>query len=199
LRLIEKENVRSSLKMFEELLELYKTKAAEIEKEGKEAQAMIALVLAIDKISRDLDAKQIDVDLLGRLIDQVDRLSKDVADIKSQLKAKQGRQSPIQEQGSSESRALDGHAMSLIDIVSERPGRYTTSELVDMLGLNKTTVISVMKRAVDLDPRVKLTQGKRRKLYLTYIPEEEGQRKMAESDSASGDGDRLKLELMAMT
>ena len=185
--------------MFEELLELYKTKAAEIEKEGKEAQAMIALVLAINKISRDLDAKQIDVDLLGRLIDQVDRLSKDVADIKSQLKTKQGRQSPIQEQGSSESRALDGHAMSLIDIISERPGRYTTSELVDMLGLNKTTVISVMKRAVDLDPRVKLTQGKRRKLYLTYIPEEEGQRKTAQSDSASGDGDRLKLELMAMT
>jgi hypothetical protein len=68
-----------------------------------------------------------------------------------------------------------------------------------MLGLNETTVINVMKRAVDLDPRVKLTQGKRRKLYLTYIPEEEGQRKMAESDSASGDGDRLKLELMAMT
>jgi hypothetical protein len=68
-----------------------------------------------------------------------------------------------------------------------------------MLGLNKTTVINVMKRAVDLDPRVKLTQGKRRKLYLTYIPEEDGQRKMTESDSAAGDGDRLKLELMAMT
>ena len=185
--------------MFEELLELYKTKAAEIEKERKEAQAMITLVSAIEKMSNELNARQTDVDLLGRLIDQVDRLSKDVADLKSQLKAKQGRQSPAQELGSSEGKALDGHAKSLIDIVSERPGRYTTSELVDMLGLNKTTVINVMKRAVDLDPRVKLTQGKRRKLYLTYIPEEEGQRKMAESDSASGDGDRLKLELMAMT
>jgi hypothetical protein len=52
---------------------------------------------------------------------------------------------------------------------------------------------------VDIDPRVKLTQGKRRKLYLTYILEEEGQRKMTESDSEAGDGDRLKLELMAMT
>jgi hypothetical protein len=185
--------------MFEELLELYKTKAAEIEKERKEAQAMITLVSAIEKMSSELNARQTDVDLLGRLIDQVDRLSKDVADLKSQLKAKQGRQSPVQELGSSDGKALDGHAKSLIDIISERPGRYTTSELVDMLGLNKTTVINVMKRAVDLDPRVKLTQGKRRKLYLTYIPEEEGQRKMAESDSASGDGDRLKLELMAMT
>jgi methylphosphotriester-DNA--protein-cysteine methyltransferase len=185
--------------MFEELLELYKTKAAEIEKERKEAQAMVTLVSAIEKMSSELNARQTDVDLLGRLIDQVDRLSKDVADLKSQLKAKQGRQSPAQEPGSSEGKALDGHAKSLIDIISERPGRYTTSELVDMLGLNKTTVINVMKRAVDLDPRVKLTQGKRRKLYLTYIPEEEGQRKMAESDSASGDGDRLKLELMAMT
>ena len=185
--------------MFEELLELYKTKAAEIEKERKEAQAMITLVSAIEKMSGELNARQTDVDLLGRLIDQVDRLSKDVADLKSQLKAKQGRQSPAQELGSSEGKALDGHAKSLIDIISERPGRYTTSELVDMLGLNKTTVINVMKRAVDLDPRVKLTQGKRRKLYLTYIPEEEGQRKMAESDPAAGDGDRLKLELMAMT
>ena len=185
--------------MFEELLELYKTKAVEIEKERKEAQAMITLVSAIEKMSSELKARQADVDLLGRLIDQVDRLSKDVADLKSQLKAKQGRQSPVQELGSSEGKALDGHAKSLVDIISERPGRYTTSELVDMLGLNKTTVINVMKRAVDLDPRVKLTQGKRRKLYLTYIPEEEGQRKMAESDPATGDRDRLKLELMAMT
>jgi hypothetical protein len=185
--------------MFEELLELYKIKAAEIDKERKEAQAMITLVSAIEKMISDLNAKQTDVDLLGRLIDQVDRLSKEVADLKSQLKAKQGRSAPVQEQGSSEGKALDGHARSLIDIISERPGRYTTSELVDMLGLNKTTVISVMKRAVDLDPRVKLTQGKRRKLYLTYIPEEEGPGKMVESESGAEDADRLKLELMAMT
>lgn len=185
--------------MFEELLELYKTKAVEIEKEKKEAQAMMTLVLAIEKISNELNAKQTDVDLLGRLIDQVDRLSKEVADLKSQVKAKQGRLAPVQEQGSSESKALDGHARSLIGIIRERPGRYTTSELVDMLGLNKTTVISVMKRAVELDPKVKLTQGKRRKLYLTYKNEEEVQGKETEPDSSAGDGDRLKLELMAMT
>jgi hypothetical protein len=55
-----------------------------------------------------------------------------------------------------------------------------------------------MKRAIDLDPRhVKLTQGKRRKLYLSYIPEEEGQ--MVESSTSTGDEDRMRLELMAMT
>lgn len=184
--------------MFEELLELYKTKAAEIEKQRKEAQAMITLIAAIDKISTELGSKQSDVELLGRLIDQVDRLSKDVADLKSQLKARQGRSAPVQEQGTNESKALDNHARTLIDIITERPGRYTTSELVDMLGLNKTTVISVMKRAVDLDPKhVKITQGKRRKLYLAYVPEEEGQK--AESDTGSGESDRMKLELMAMT
>jgi hypothetical protein len=185
--------------MFEELLELYKTRAAEIEKQRTEAQAMIALVSAIDKMANELNRKQTDVDLLGRLIDQVDRLSKEVADLRSQLKAKQGRSAPSLEQGSTENKALDGHARSLIDIITERPGRYTTSELVDMLGLNKTTVISVMKRAVDLDHRVKLTQGKRRKLYLTYIPEEEGEAKIAESDPVAGSADRSKLELMAMT
>jgi hypothetical protein len=185
--------------MFEELLELYKTKAVEIEKERMEAQAMVTLVLAIEKISSELNSKQTDVDLLGRLIDQVDRLSKDVADLKSQLKAKQGRVNPSVEQGLVESKALDGHARSLIEVISERPGRYTASELVDMLGLNKTTVISVMKRAVDLDPKVKLTQGKRRKLYLTYIHDDECQREMADSDPRNSDADRLKLELMAMT
>jgi hypothetical protein len=67
-----------------------------------------------------------------------------------------------------------------------------------MLGLNKTTVISVMKRALELDPKhVKMTQGKRRKLYLAYVPEEEGQK--AESETNSGESDRMKLELMAMT
>jgi hypothetical protein len=186
--------------MFEELLELYKTKAAEIEKERKEAQAMILLVTAIEKISSELSSKQNDVELLGRLIDQVDRLSKEVADMRSQMKARQGRSASVQEQGAGEGKALDNHARALIDLMSERPGRYTTSELVDMLGLNKTTVISVMKRAVELDPkRVKLTQGKRRKLHLAYVPDEEVKAQVTEPDASSSNDDRMKLELMAMT
>jgi DNA-binding MarR family transcriptional regulator len=184
--------------MFEELLELYKTKAEEMEKQRKEAQDMVILVSAIEKICKDLNAKQSDVDLLGRLIDQVDRLSKEVADLKSQLRARQGRPAQIQETNSSEGKALDNHARSLIDIMAERPGRYTTSELVDMLGLNKTTVISVMKRALELDPmHVKMSQGKRRKLFLAYVPEEEAHAAEASSDSEGSD--RMKLELMAMT
>ena len=184
--------------MFEELLELYKTKAEEIEKERKEAQGMFMLVSAIEKISREIDSKKSDVELLGRLIDQVDRLSKEVSDLKSQLRTRQGRPAPVQETSSGDGKALDNHARSLIDIMAERPGRYTTSELVDMLGLNKTTVISVMKRALELDPKhVKMSQGTRRKLYLAYISEDEA--KIAETTSGSGESDRAKLELMAMT
>jgi len=185
--------------MFEELLEIYKTKADEIEKERIEAQAMVTLIAAIEKMSSELNSKQNDVDLLGRLIDQVDRLSKEVADLKSQARARQGRAMPAPEQSAGDGKALDNHARSLIEIIAERPGRYTTSELVDMLGLNKTTVISVMKRALDLDPKhVKMTQGKRRKLYLSYVPEEEGAR-TTEPDAGSNPVDRTKLELMAMT
>ncbi len=184
--------------MFEELLELYKTKAEEIERDRKEAQAMITLVSAIDKMARDLDCKKSDVELLGRLIDQVDRLSKEVSDLKSQLRTRQGRPSAAAESSSGDGKALDNHARSLIDIMAEKPGRYTTSELVDMLGLNKTTVISVMKRALELDPKhVKMSQGKRRKLYLAYVSDEDTQR--AESSSSAGESDRMKLELMAMT
>ncbi|OPY54213.1 MAG: hypothetical protein A4E48_00402 [Methanosaeta sp. PtaU1.Bin060] len=183
--------------MFEELLELYKAKAEEIEKERTEAQAMVTLVTAVDKMANELSSKQSSVEVLGRLVDQVDRLSKEVADLKSQLRTRHGRSAVVVEQTGSEGKALDHHARSLIDILAERPGRYTTSELVDMLGLNKTTVISVMKRALDLDPRhVKMTQGKRRKLYLAYVPDEE---KPAESEAGSGETDPVKMELMAMT
>jgi hypothetical protein len=184
--------------MFEELLELYKTRAEEIEKNKKETQAMILLVSAMEKISLEMDSKHSDVDLIGRLIDQVDRLSKEVSDLKSQLRARQGRPAPVQEASLGDGKALDNHARSLIDIMEDRPGRYTTSELVDMLGLNKTTVISVMKRAHDLDPmHVKMTQGKRRKLYLSYASEDEVQK--TEASPGSGESDRMKLELMAMT
>jgi hypothetical protein len=184
--------------MFEELLELYKTKIADIDNEKCEMQAMVSLITTIDKMSGELCSKQNEIELIGRLIDQVDRLSKDVADLKSQFKARQGRILPPQQQVANDGKALDNHAQALIKILAERPGRFTTSELVDMLGLNKTTVISVMKRAVELDSRhVKISQGKRRKLYLSYVPDEKVT--IAEVDTSSSDADRAKLELMAMT
>ncbi|MCJ7443046.1 MAG: hypothetical protein MUO26_00695 [Methanotrichaceae archaeon] len=184
--------------MFEELLDLYKIKIAEIDNERKEAQAMVTLIVAIEKMSGELTSKHTEMDLIGKLIDQVDRLSKDVADLKSQFRARQGRASSTHDQIGNEGKALDNHARGLIDIMAERPSRYTTSELVDMLGLNKTTVISVMKRALELDPKhVKMSQGKRRKLYLSYVPDEEI--KIGETNQNPNDTDRAKLELMAMT
>jgi hypothetical protein len=185
--------------MFEEILEIYKTKSEEKEKERREAQGMVTLVTALDKMFNDISLKQRDVELLGRLVEQVDRMSKEVADLKSQFKARQMRAVAVPEQTTpGEGKALDKHARALIDLMAERPNRYTTNELVDMLGLNKTTVISVMKRAMELDPRhVKMSQGKRRKLFLTYIPDEESQ--IVQSDASSNDTDRMKLELMAMT
>jgi len=186
--------------MFEELLEVYKKKAAESGRELEENQAMIGLIMAVENMSGMLSMKQQDVDLLGRLIDQVDHLSKEVSDLKSQMKTRQTRSSVSRTPKVSEGNALDNHTETLIDLMKERPGRYTTSELVEMLGLNKTTVISVMKRAVDMDPsHVKLTQGKRRKLYLSYIPEDQDLGERKETDSASDDADRVRLELMSMT
>jgi len=185
--------------MFEELLDIYKKKAAESERDMEEAQAMIGLIMAVENMSQMLSSKQQDVDLLGRLIDQVDHLSKEVADLRSQMKTRQLRPTTRAQKGN-EGKALDNHTKTLIDLMKERPGRYTTSELVDMLGLNKTTVISVMKRAAELDSmHVKLTQGKRRKLYLSYTPEDVDKDETGESDSGSEDDDKMRLELMAMT
>lgn len=186
--------------MFEELLELYKKKVAESERELEENQAMMGLIMAVENMSDMISTKQQNVDLLGRLIDQVDHLSKEVADLKSQMKTRQTRSTISRAPKVAEGNALDGHTEALIDLMKDRPGRYTTSDLVEMLGLNKTTVITVMKRAADMDPaHVKLTQGKRRKLYLSYVPDDQERREGKETGSVSDDADRMRLELMSMT
>jgi hypothetical protein len=152
--------------MFEELLDLYKTKLAETEKELKGYQATIQLVTSIQKMSQEGVSAKSEAALLKKLEDQVGRQSRELRDLKAVLAGKEI--SPPAEV--SKSKALDGHAWELIDLLSKKEGSYTTNELVQMLGINKTTVINVMKRAVELDPdHVKMTHGKRRKLSLVYV------------------------------
>ena len=111
---------------------------------------------------------QSNVALLKKLEDEVNRQSKELRDLKAELMPGKGISPPIEKQ---KSKALDGHAWNLIDLLSKKQGTCTTNELVEMLGLNKTTVITVMKRAVALDPEhLKMTKGKRRKLHLAYVP-----------------------------
>jgi hypothetical protein len=153
--------------MFEELLELYKTKLAETEKELKGYQATVQLFNAIEKMSQEGLSAQSNTALLKKLEDQVNRQSRELRDLKAVLAGKEI-SPPIERP---KSKALDGHAWELIDLLSKKQGSYTTNELVETLGMNKTTVINVMKRALELDPEhVKMTHGKRRKLSLTYVP-----------------------------
>jgi hypothetical protein len=152
--------------MFEELLELYKTKLAETEKQLKGYQATIQLVAAIQKMSQEGLSAKSNMARLKKLEDQVGRQSKELRDLKAILAGKEI-SLPAEVP---KSKALDGHAWNLIDLLSKKQRSYTTNELVETLGMNKTTVINVMKRAVELDPdHVKMTHGKRRKLSLTYV------------------------------
>jgi len=154
--------------MFEEILELYKTRLAEKEKDQRGYQSMIQLVTTIEEMSQEGLSAQSNVALLKKLEDQVNRQSKELRDLKVELTAGK-RISPPTE--GKKSKALDGHAWNLIDLLSKKQGSFTTNELVEMLDLNKTTVITVMKRAVAIDPdHLKLTAGKRRKLSLAYVP-----------------------------
>jgi len=154
--------------MFEEILELYKTRLAEKEKDLSGYRAMIQLVTTIEKMSQEVLSAQSNVALLKKLEDQVDRQSRELRDLKVELEAAKRISPPVRKQ---KGKARDGHAWELIDLLSKKQGSCTTNELVEMLGLNKTTVISVMKRAVALDPdHLKLTRGKRRKINLAYVP-----------------------------
>jgi len=154
--------------MFEEILELYKAELAEKEKDLRGYQAMIQLVTTIEKMSQEFLSAQSNVALLKKLEEQVNRQSKELRDLKVELEAAKRISPPVRKQ---KGKTLDGHAWNLIDLLSKKQGSCTTNELVEMLGLNKTTVISVMKRAVALDPdHLKLTRGKRRKINLAYVP-----------------------------
>jgi len=133
--------------MFEELLELYKTKLAEKEMELNAYQATIQLVTAIQEMSLKSLSGKSEAALLKKLEDQVSRQSKELRDLKAELTG--GKKAAPPEK---KSKALDGHARNLIEHLSEEQGRYTAGELVDLLGSNKTSVIAVMKRATALDP-----------------------------------------------
>lgn len=69
-------------------------------------------------------------------------------------------------------KALEKHARALIEHLTENPKTtYTTNDLISKMGLNKSTTIQIMKRAVELDPEhIKLETGERKRLYLTYEP-----------------------------
>jgi hypothetical protein len=143
-----------------------------------------------------VNSKRIYVDFLGSLLDQVDRLSKDVSDLKSQMKSRQSSSvTSVHKQDSNNFRALDNHARYLIDLMIDRPGMYTTSELVGLLGLCTSMTIQTMRLTAAIDPvHVKLTQGKKRKFYLSYVPEGS-----VDPGTNSGNEDRLRLELMALS
>jgi hypothetical protein len=127
--------------MIEELLDLYKTKLAETEREIRRYQATIQLVTTIEKMPHEGLCLQRNAALLKKLEDQVSRRSRELRDLKVELTAGKRISPPIERP---KSKALDGHAWNLIDILSKRQGSYTTNELVEMLGMNKTTVISVI-------------------------------------------------------
>jgi hypothetical protein len=130
---------------------------------------MVQLVATIEKISQEGRSSKSIAASLKKLEDEVNRQSKELRDLKNMIGgAKKGSLSPTK---SKMGRALDGHAWKLIDILRENKGNYNNNEIVDLLGLNKTTVIGVMKRAAALDPdHLRLTRGKRRKITLAYLP-----------------------------
>lgn len=194
--------------MFEEILEQYQNKRIEIEQDLKKMQDVIELITTLNKISSgelsstQTNSNQSDFRLLGRLIDQVDRLSKEVTDLKSQREFKRQSLSslPVRARGTDSYRILDSHVKVLLGMVTERPGSYSTNQLVDMMGMSKSAVLNIMKRAVEADPKhFKITQGKKKAFYLTYTPDvyPAPAGSITSSDIGSGNEDHTKLELMA--
>jgi len=109
--------------MFEELLELYKTKSAETEKDLRGYQAMVQLVTTIEKMSKEGLSAQSNAALLKKPEDQANRQSKELRDLNGELLAGKRISPPTEKK----SKALDGHAWNLIDILSKKEGRFFKS------------------------------------------------------------------------
>jgi hypothetical protein len=84
---------------------------------------MVQMVTTIEKISQEGLSTKGNMALLKKLEDQVDRLSKELRDLNGELLAGKRISPPTEKK----SKALDGHAWNLIDILSKKEGRFFKS------------------------------------------------------------------------
>jgi len=99
---------------------------------------------------------------LGKLIDRVDHLGRELENLKTQMIVP-----PRKKSSKIEGQRLD----LLFAIMQNRPGRYTSDDIADRLGVAKSTALRIMRQAEERDPvHVKITQGDYRRIYIHYYP-----------------------------
>ncbi len=129
----------------------------------QEADACKGMLAMIDQLGGVINVKD-----LGNLIDLVDRLSKRISDLESKLGAKE-RVGEVREKVRRET--IESHVGKLMEILREQRRQFDVVELKDLLGTDHIKTIQVMRTAAATTNGIRLSQGKRRKLYVSYVPE----------------------------
>lgn len=107
------------------------------------------------------------MNVLNKLIERVDGLSRDLAKVQAKLSARE-RIKDVRTRIREET--MRSHVDKMIDILKENRKQFTAHELQRELGLDYPTTIRTMREAADAVEEIKLNQGRYRKLFIAYVP-----------------------------
>ena len=160
----------------EELKQYWINRIHRAEESRKVAAGMLEVLAKITALEQKVDSKQapapasqpsIDMNVLNKLIERVDILGRDLAEVQAKLSARE-RVKDVRTRIREET--MRSHVDKMIDILKENRKQFTAHELQRELGLDYPTTIRTMREAADAVEEIKLNQGRYRKLFIAYVP-----------------------------
>ena len=155
----------------EELKQYWINRIHSAEESKNVAAGMLELLAKITALEQKIDSTasqpSIDMNVLNKLIERVDILSRDLTEVQAKLSARE-RVKDVRARVREET--MRSHMDKMIDILKENRKQFTAHELQGELGLDYPTTIRTMREAADAVEEIKLNQGLYRKLFIAYVP-----------------------------
>ena len=105
--------------------------------------------------------------VIGNLIDQVDRLNLEVTELRNSSRM---RENIVRARAGGSRRAtIESRVSAVLDILRTNRRQFDVNELQELLGLDHVQTISAMREAVRTTGQIRMSQGKRRKLFVSYV------------------------------
>lgn len=106
--------------------------------------------------------------VIGNMLDRIDKLGNEVSELRNMVKMR----NHVVSSGSTRRAVIESRVNAILDILKSNRRQFDAAELQDLLGLDHVQTISAMREAVRTTGQVRMSQGKRRKLFVTYTGSE---------------------------
>lgn len=135
-----------------------------LEKAKEEVTFCEEMLLLLDQM-KGLPPQPVDhTKVIGNLIDRVDILGSEVSELRSLVKMREH----VISSGGTRRAVIESRVNAILDILKTNRRQFDAAELQDLLGLDHVQTISAMREAVRTTGNVRMSQGKRRKLFVAY-------------------------------